>query len=178
MSIATFAKKGKNPEILFSQRWCCRRVHFRTAFSRGVVEYSAALEYRASHANGMQIVKPLMRPKVWCRREREENETRRWREGRETGREGRERGIAGKRFRPRKDALNLDKRAREGRESAIYASPIHHRPPAPGHLRAMNRIRLSMHREYTPVAWCRPIINSRPSRIRSEEEIRLARRCL
>jgi len=44
------------------------------------------------------------------------------------------------------------------------------RPPAPGHLRAMNRIRLSMHREYIRVARCRRIINSRPSWIRSSEE--------
>jgi len=86
-----------------------------------------------------------------------------------SGWETRDRTGRSTRFRPRKDALNLDKRAREGRESAIYTSPSIDRP----HLstwEAMNRIRLSMHREYTHCAVSPDNKFSTFSRIKSSEE--------
>lgn len=143
-----FREKGfRKHDTLFPRRWC-RRGEFIFA-RRGVSERGRGIFSRArvsaSHANGMQIVKPLMRPRVWCcRRKRRKGDATK-------EREREERGCGEANAIPPTKGCIKPRQAREGVVKARF-TPLEStadRPPAPGHLRATNRIRLSMQCEYT-----------------------------
>lgn len=75
-------------------------------------------------------------------------------------------------IKPRQRDVNTSAETRASilKARVLRLTRIRRSMPAPNHLRAMNRIRLLMHREYIP-SHCRLIINSRPPP--SDEEHRI-----